>query len=99
MGDPDGIAIDVYYGHEEEVADALLLQRPRDHEMTLTCCKGVLSGVGVLGAADADDDVIAVPGDGLDHLEMTLVEWLEPANEQTVSVLGLHLIEDRWRGG
>ncbi len=28
---------------------------------------------------------VAFLGDGLDHLEMPLVEWLEPAYEQTVA--------------
>ena len=57
----------------------------------------VLGGVGVLRAADADDDVVAVLGDGLDHFQMPLVERLEPADEQAVarsSSLHLDIVDD-----
>jgi len=79
VGDPDGIPVDVADGNDV-VIQVQALKAPGDHQDALAGRERVLRRMALLGAADADDQLVHVPRDLVNDLAVAQVERLEAAD-------------------
>src|SRR2546426_794754 len=80
--DPHAVNVRVRDRDDVVVVDALRVEGPFDHLVSLACGEGILPRVAVLRRADADDDFVVRLQDSLHRREVTSMERLEPTDEE-----------------
>ncbi len=87
VGDPYRITVQVLHGDDAVVGDARIGQRIVYHQIPLTGGERVLRMMGILSAADSDDQMLRLRCAFADDVHMSVVEGLEPAHHHRIRMV------------
>lgn len=82
MGHPNGASVQILDGDDAVPVYAFRPQRPVYHQVALPGRERIVGGVGVLGATDAYDEVLALGSAFPYDVHVPLVEGLEAPYDQ-----------------
>jgi hypothetical protein len=80
---PDGIAVDVPDGNDQNACSFLTSDGGQQHLISLARGERVVLGVRFLSTPYHNDDFVALPESLSDDCEVSFVERLKPSNDKT----------------